>query len=240
MATISPKQIHKAYTEAVEFHKGNKKFADALKVLVHSHGMNLSSARDYLLNFKKMMSGECYKRTMSAYGTEYFLENIKNDFGEGALSTALSAVDKHIVYYESLHHGKKRKVRGIYEKYAREIAGPSFDEYVASLEKQINESQKDSSTNRKKRIRKAPKKPEKSLLSITVYRRNADVVAEVLTRASGTCEACSTLAPFIRAKDGTPYLEVHHVEHLADGGDDTVENAEALCPNCHREKHYGV
>ena len=26
---------------------------------------------------------------------------------------------------------------------------------------------------------------------------------------------------------------------LSNDGEDTVENAEALCPNCHREKHYG-
>lgn len=37
----------------------------------------------------------------------------------------------------------------------------------------------------------------------------------------------------------SPYLEVHHIIFLAQGGDDTVDNAEALCPNCHRRKHYG-
>ncbi|MFM0350878.1 HNH endonuclease [Paraburkholderia sp. RL17-347-BIC-D] len=26
---------------------------------------------------------------------------------------------------------------------------------------------------------------------------------------------------------------------LAQGGPDTVANAIALCPNCHRERHYG-
>ncbi|HDR7378766.1 TPA: HNH endonuclease [Bacillus toyonensis] len=41
------------------------------------------------------------------------------------------------------------------------------------------------------------------------------------------------------AKDGTPYLEVHHVVPLATGGEDSVENAVALCQNCHRKAHYG-
>ncbi len=27
-------------------------------------------------------------------------------------------------------------------------------------------------------------------------------------------------------------------KHLANNGDDTVENAIALCPNCHRKAHY--
>jgi 5-methylcytosine-specific restriction protein A len=69
--------------------------------------------------------------------------------------------------------------------------------------------------------------------------RNPDVVAEVRIRANGKCEVCKKAAPFLRRSDGTHYLEVHHVKQLANDGDDTVENALAVCPNCHREKHYG-
>ncbi|MEN6336977.1 MAG: HNH endonuclease signature motif containing protein [Phycisphaerales bacterium] len=59
-----------------------------------------------------------------------------------------------------------------------------------------------------------------------------------MLRANGVCEACGCRAPFIRISDGTPYLEIHHILPLADGGDDTIENATALCPNCHRRAHY--
>ena len=77
-----------------------------------------------------------------------------------------------------------------------------------------------------------------------VYPRNPDVVAEVLERANGICECCKKPAPFKRKKKQNKdklegYLEVHHKIFLSQGGNDTVENAEALCPNCHREKHYG-
>ncbi|MGB4922720.1 MAG: HNH endonuclease signature motif containing protein, partial [Candidatus Nitrotoga sp.] len=37
-----------------------------------------------------------------------------------------------------------------------------------------------------------------------------------------------------------PYLEVHHKMQLAKGGEDTVENALGLCPNCHRYSHFGL
>ncbi|MEO1942713.1 MAG: HNH endonuclease [Candidatus Thioglobus sp.] len=30
---------------------------------------------------------------------------------------------------------------------------------------------------------------------------------------------------------------MHHIHQLADGGEDTTENAVALCPNCHRMMH---
>lgn len=72
-----------------------------------------------------------------------------------------------------------------------------------------------------------------------VFKRNPDVVIEVLNRANGICEKCHNKAPFLRKSDRSPYLEVHHKIRLADGGNDTVENAIALCPNCHREAHFG-
>ncbi|WP_240698763.1 MULTISPECIES: HNH endonuclease [Vibrio] len=65
-------------------------------------------------------------------------------------------------------------------------------------------------------------------------------MAEVLLRAKGTCERCKSPAPFTRKSHQTPYLEVHHIIRLADGGKDTIENTLALCPNCHRELHFGA
>ncbi|MCK4676767.1 MAG: HNH endonuclease [Bacteroidales bacterium] len=106
-------------------------------------------------------------------------------------------------------------------------------------EKQISESKKDSTDVRRKRLSKAKKIPAQVQVISVAYRRNPDVVVEVLNRAEGKCERCKSDAPFIRAKDNSPYLEIHHWVPLAEGGDDTVENAGALCPNCHRELHFG-
>ena len=75
---------------------------------------------------------------------------------------------------------------------------------------------------------------------VTAFIRNPDVVAETLNRANGVCGSCGARAPFKRASDGTPYLEVHHKKRLADGGADIVENAIAVCPNCHRRAHFGL
>ena len=111
--------------------------------------------------------------------------------------------------------------------------GPSeFDALVA-------QSSRLSSNERRQRLAHAGKKPTRVQVVSTAFLRNPDVVAEVLTRANGVCEKCKQKAPFNRATDGTPYLEVHHRIRLAEDGDDTVENAIALCPNCHRQAHYG-
>jgi 5-methylcytosine-specific restriction protein A len=113
------------------------------------------------------------------------------------------------------------------------------DKFDDALNASIRKSKSDSHENRLKRLKSARKKPKKTLRVTTDFIRNPDVVAEVLFRAKGSCENCKNLAPFKKLSDGEPYLEVHHKITLAEGGEDTVENAEALCPNCHREKHFG-
>lgn len=81
--------------------------------------------------------------------------------------------------------------------------------------------------------------PRKTETSTTSYNRSPQVVAYVIARAAGTCELCRTAAPFLTS-NGDPFLEVHHVKPLAEEGPDIVENAAALCPNCHRACHLGV
>ncbi|WP_417801151.1 HNH endonuclease [Tenacibaculum sp.] len=112
-------------------------------------------------------------------------------------------------------------------------------EVISNFEGNVERAKQDNSESRKKRLKKAPKLPKKRFVMTTVFDRNPDVVAEVLERAKGQCESCLKEAPFKRKKDNTPYLEVHHIKPLAEGGEDTIENAIALCPNCHREKHFG-
>lgn len=102
----------------------------------------------------------------------------------------------------------------------------------------VSASLQDAET-RAKRLASAPKKPLKKLIQVWEFDRNPDVVAEVLHQAKGKCQRCGATAPFLRKSDGTPYLEVHHKVQLAFGGEDSVKNAIAVCPNCHRKAHYG-
>lgn len=96
-----------------------------------------------------------------------------------------------------------------------------------------------SSKERLARIAKSPDKPQASPTLVIRYQRNADVIAERLHMAQGRCELCHKPAPFLRKKNDAPFLEVHHVILLSENGDDTVENTRALCPNCHRDVHFG-
>lgn len=68
--------------------------------------------------------------------------------------------------------------------------------------------------------------------------RNSIYPKQVRAMANGRCEACHEQT--FRTRNGEWFLEVHHKKWLSEGGIDEIENMVALCPNCHRQEHYGV
>jgi len=89
---------------------------------------------------------------------------------------------------------------------------------------------------RKKAEQEATKKPKKKKIKSDVFERNPYISELAKRRAKGKCQLCLSSAPFL-TKLGRPYLESHHVVWLANGGEDTIENTVALCPNCHKKMH---
>jgi 5-methylcytosine-specific restriction protein A len=69
-----------------------------------------------------------------------------------------------------------------------------------------------------------------------VYEHDQLVAEYAKRRADGICQLCNRPAPFF-TRDGEPFLEIHHIVPLDEGGPDTIENVAALCPNCHRKMH---
>ncbi|MEC6814755.1 HNH endonuclease [Photobacterium toruni] len=112
-------------------------------------------------------------------------------------------------------------------------------EYHIKFNTAVSDSLTNTSAERKKRMLSADKDPQKVLRSVYDYNRNPDVVAEALYRSQGYCEECFQPAPFMKKSNDQPYLEVHHIKPLSQGGEDSLENVKALCPNCHREIHFG-
>lgn len=91
-------------------------------------------------------------------------------------------------------------------------------------------------TELRDRVMYAQGAPGSRTTTSSQFDRNQDVVEYVLRISLGQCQLCDEPAPFSRPS-GEPYLEVHHVVWLARGGEDSVANAVALCPNCHRKMH---
>jgi hypothetical protein len=81
--------------------------------------------------------------------------------------------------------------------------------------------------------------PPKRTRQINDFIRDPYIVAAALARAKDQCEMPNCKSLLFQRDNGQSYLEVHHIVPLGEGGDDTLINAAALCPSCHRELHFG-
>lgn len=114
----------------------------------------------------------------------------------------------------------------------------SQSKLAKNLEKKIKKNKSLSAGQLLERIqsKRGSRKPGKRSTRSNSYQRDEDVILYSLLRAKGICELCEQPAPFVKS-DGEGFLEVHHIQHLANNGDDSIENTVALCPNCHRKMH---
>lgn len=72
----------------------------------------------------------------------------------------------------------------------------------------------------------------------SVFERSPQIRNYVLERAKGFCELCGEKG--FKTSSGSIYLESHHIQPLSEDGSDSIDNVIALCPNHHREAHYGM
>jgi len=112
----------------------------------------------------------------------------------------------------------------------------SEDDFHKKLEIREKQAKKLSDEELLKKVQSASKISGVRDVVTKQYNRNQDVVEFVKRRADGICQLCNNIAPFNK-KNGEPFLEIHHIKWLSEGGNDTIDNTVALCPNCHRKMH---
>lgn len=81
------------------------------------------------------------------------------------------------------------------------------------------------------------RKPRRSKTSGTIIVRDPEVRRRVIARAKGRCEYCEEVG--FEKDDGSKFVEAHHIIHLSKQGPDTLDNVIGLCPNHHRQAHFG-
>jgi 5-methylcytosine-specific restriction enzyme A len=237
----TPILIKPAYAIARRVYSGELTPSEGSRTLNSSHGVNRNSARDLISAYKHLMQGEVFQRGLSAPDMDFYLSRIHSDSGPVALRIALQSLWRHIGYYEGIRRVTLHKLRAIAAKHEADAAAPSpAAALIEDFDEAVKRSMGGSAAARAMRLRTAPTIPKRIPTIGLAFDRNPDVVAEVLLQAKGICARCQKPAPFARKSDGSPYLEVHHKVQLALGGEDSVKNAEALCPNCHRELHHGT
>jgi len=81
--------------------------------------------------------------------------------------------------------------------------------------------------------------PGTRMASTTVYNRDPAIVAFARRRSDYSCEMPGCDYQGFTKDSGEQYIETHHMIPMAEGGEDSIFNVAAVCPNCHKELHYG-
>ncbi|WP_431287445.1 HNH endonuclease [Roseateles chitinivorans] len=237
-----------AYQIAQEVFEGRISKMEGAKQIGDRSMIEETSAGFLVAGYVHMRNGQLYNRGLNRSDTEYLIDRIAEAEGLKGLALALEALRLHIAYRKGLGHSQRANEE-ILERQTRRLRAMEnwpgstvVDMSALNLQfsDRVAQSLLDSKEERRKRLLAAEQRPRRVIRLIEVFERNPDVVAEVLHRAKGHCESCGADAPFKRRRDGSPYLEVHHKRPLSEGGVDTVKNALALCPNCHRRMHFGT
>ncbi len=176
---------------------------------------------------RSLREGILHNRTKASI--EYRMQNIS-----AALQELCQPLLKGYLPAKNIGTGVKDRILkalATLNAYTPEDYAPTIDSEV--LEQKVRKLRKRVSVVG---IPRGEQNPQQTTVSSTTYARNPLVKAWVLENANGICEGCGSPAPF-NTGQGEPFLEVHHMKQLADGGADTISNAVALCPNCHRRCH---
>jgi len=79
--------------------------------------------------------------------------------------------------------------------------------------------------------------PRSIYQSTKVFERDRSIKTYLIATHGCSCEVCGWKSDIID-EHGNPYIEMHHLKMLSEGGTDTLSNAILVCPNCHRRLHY--
>ena len=132
MPSITLSHIKAAFASAGEVFDGQIAPGVAAKTLHEDTGLNTSSARDFFAQYRRMLEGAVFKRSLSAEAVAYFLPNLLTTRGQEAAHNALSATWRHIAYYEALDGTNLHKLRSVASAFQASLPG--------SLSQQIIES----------------------------------------------------------------------------------------------------
>lgn len=152
-----------------------------------------------------------YKGIVNLYGEPYQIkQNDENGKSRNVWIFPLSLTHHQTIDEDILNQNQAMKLRN-----AQKISDYDLAKYANQVQNKNN---------------------EKRYIKSSVYIRNAYVAEYSKRRAQGICQLCEQKAPFLD-DNNKPYLESHHIIWMSAGGEDTITNTVALCPNCHRKMH---
>ena len=221
MPRITLHEIEKIYVLAkqVYFNEINKN--NALDE-AEKFGMNRGSAHDLITNFKYMYEGQKYTRTNNNDTTEYYLQNILNDFGQSKLLNAINALEIHIKYYENIRNTTMHGLRKILQKF-KEISNSENIIYPDDIEDN--------------NLFEGTKKQ----IIVNAYERSSQARQKCINEYGYKCVICEFDFEETYGEIGKNFIHVHHIKPLSEIDErykiNPIEDLRPVCPNCHAMLH---
>ena len=121
---ITREHYRKAYECGRKVYSGEMRITDA-KASVQEIGVNPNSAVDMIYNLGHLLRGERYTRALSTSATRDYLKWIEEDYSEKELKNAVSSLQQHIDYYQSISGSSMRSLIDVLETYSRLLESTS-------------------------------------------------------------------------------------------------------------------
>jgi predicted HNH restriction endonuclease len=216
----------------------NKVFENVFKKH-NSHEFSLSLGKTFF-TFTFRINHQYFSKNSDRTSLELNKSKTKKEGGESTIRLdSKQKIDELInfVFNKTLNYPlTKFKIKDV--SHSNKIY-QTVEKFEEELQFELEKIKKLTNAEIIKKLKESNPIPKKTIVTQNVFKRNPIVIYEILKRANGKCENCKKSSPFLKDKDNTPYLEVHHKIPLSENGEDTIENAIALCPNCHRHAHFG-
>lgn len=223
MAKISSSIINDVYVSSKNVYFKKRTLTEEVKSLSSKFDVKESSMADYIYAFKHMMNGSEYQRTINYNATRYYLENILIDFGYTNFSNALSALEKHIHYYEKLQNITMKKQRSLLDEFSTKRVKKIDFPYPDEIEG------KDLYEGIKKQI------------TINAYERSSQARQECINKYGYKCIICNFDFEKNYGDIGKNFIHVHHIKPLSEIDEkykiNPIEDLRPVCPNCHAMLH---
>jgi 5-methylcytosine-specific restriction protein A len=221
---ITKEAVLQVYDLARDVYHGKISRKKAVELAVKNEIMGTGSAQDYIQNFRYIMNGVTYKRTMNLQGTKVYLEQIYKDFGKQKLLQALEVVISHVQYYNALGRGKQVKTHELVgeflKKHQLESPGISYPDEV---------------------IGDGLIEGAKRQVTVNAYERNSKARTQCIEHYGNNCYICGFNFHKHFGDLGIGYIHVHHEIDLAYIGEtyvvNPVKDLKPVCPNCHAMLH---
>lgn len=189
-----------------------------------------------LSQMRQLRSGQRLDNFLNGKAVAYCLEKLAEE-GPYPLARGLRALLLSATFERSRGNKPRgEKLIATYTQRLTEMDGLVAERLTAEIA--VTAAMNEFAVNGVPELPTSSAQPVRKQVTTWVIDRDPKIKAARLVLAKGTCGNCQNVGPFRTADDALPFLEVHHIKPLADGGLDNLDNTIALCPNCHRASHY--